>query len=179
MRLQGWKVFLYKLRSKEGGNALSAPAWSSSLTMQRITVRSAASEKQKSYISTESTSSHIRQLATVYTHTSAHNKRGMSRRTPAALHHRLKQMVLHGEQLYVCGSRRCLLKGCCGDWLLVCLAPTHFVYRETDAFLHKALYNAALSKRIRGLLYHCVREEVMGRVRQATDHYQILKCVFL
>lgn len=66
-----------------------------------------------------------------------------------------------------------------GAAVAVCLAPTHFVYRETDAFLHKALYNAAPSKRIRGLLFHCVSEEVMGRVRQATDRYQILKCVFL
>lgn len=117
-----------------------------------------------------------------HTHTSAHNKRGMSRRTPAALHHRLKQMALHREtlreQLYVCGSRRCLLRGCCGGCLLVCLAPTHFVYRETDAFLHKALYNSAPSCPIRGLLLHCVSEEVMVRVRQPTDRYQILKCVF-
>lgn len=120
--------------------------------------------------------------ALTYTHTHAHGKRRMSGRKLAALHHRLKQMALHRETLrqqqYVCGSRRCLLRCCCGGWLLVCLAPTHFVYRETDAFLHKVLYNAAPSDPISGLLFHSVSEEVILRVRQPTDHYHILKCVF-
>lgn len=47
-------------------------------------------------------------------------------------------------------------------WRLAgCLVGTHtFVYWETDAFLHKTLYNAALSYPIRLFLFHCVRGKV-------------------
>lgn len=47
-------------------------------------------------------------------------------------------------------------------WRLAgCLVGTHtFVYWETDAFLHKSLYNAALSYPIRVLLFHSVSGKV-------------------
>lgn len=47
-------------------------------------------------------------------------------------------------------------------WRLAgCLVGTHtFVYWETDAFLHKTLYNSALSYPIRVLLFHSVSGNV-------------------